>query len=438
MSKRKRILVGTSEIARHLYDVADGFRQLGHTAHTAISWRNPQHPELKYDFAITSPFSERFNKSRSPLIRYPRGLLNRSYIMMRRLSLLTSYDIYVFQYGSSLLPAFRDFPLLKRMGKKIICMFNGDDIRHWTAAETVWESFGLPFSKFYREREVPYTLANNLQTLRMAERYADVIYSIPSQSELAVRPYMHFYVAVNLSLYGHRVPERDVPVVVHAPSWRGLKGTEEIIAALERLRSEGVRFEFRLLEGKTNQEVIRELVDADVVIDQLDTPLHGMLALEGMATGCAVAGGNHSEFIPLPPDRPVLHVGQANVYSQLKRLLTNKALRLRLAYEGRPFVEKYHDYLKVTERMLECVEDKSRKADYYPEFFARDYLPPQDEVIPENLLRLTTEIVKTYGLPEDVDPQDMIARGLMAADSDDSLNDIPRWKSQASAEVVLV
>jgi hypothetical protein len=122
----------------------------------------------------------------------------------------------------------------------------------------------------------------------------------------------------------------------------------------------------------------------------------------------------------------------------LKRLLTNKELRLRLAYEGRPFVEKYHDYLKVTERMLECVEDDSRKADYYPEFFARDYRPPEDEVIPENLQRLTTEIVKTYGLPEDVDPQDMIARGLMAAESDDSLDGIPRWKSQASAEVVQV
>lgn len=435
MSKSKRILVGTAEIARQLYDVADGFRQLGHQAHTVISWRNPQHPELKYDFAIKSPFPERFNRIRSPLIRSARGALNHSYMMMRRLSLLSSYDIYVFQYGSSLLPAYRDFPLLKRMGKKIICLFNGDDIRHWSAGEPIWQSYGLELSKFYRS----YPLANSLRTLRMAERYADAIYSIPSQSELAVRPYMHFYVAVNLSLYEHRVPERDVPVVVHAPSFRGLKGTEEILAALEKLRSEGVKFELRLLEGKTNQEVIRELEDADVVVDQLDVPLHGMLALEGMATGCAVAGGNHPEFIPLPPDRPVLHVGVANVYSQLRRLLTDKELRLRLAYSGRPFVEKYHDYREVARRMLECVENgDSQKPDYYPDFFASRYHLPEGETISESLQSLTREIVMTYGLPENVDPQAMVERGLMAADNRHSLETIPRWKGVSSAESILV
>jgi hypothetical protein len=35
---------------------------------------------------------------------------------------------------------------------------------------------------------------------------------------LAVRPYMHGFAPINLSLYPCHIPGREVPVVVHAPS----------------------------------------------------------------------------------------------------------------------------------------------------------------------------------------------------------------------------
>ena len=440
MSQGQRILVGTIEIARHLYDFADGFRRLGYQVDTVISWLNAHHPDLHYDFTLNQGFnqglfSDRVNRIRNPIIRYPRGLLNRankllnrSYKLTRVLYFLTAYDVYVFQWGGSLLPGNRDYPRLKRLGKKIISVFNGSDIRHWSAAEPAWQSFGLKLPSHFRERAA--SLSDKLDRLRMAEKYADVIFAQPSYTELAVRPYMHFYLPINLSLYDCNVPGRDVPVVVHAPSNRGTKGTEEILAALERLKAEGMAFELCLLEGKRNKEVIRQLVDADVVVDQLDAPSYGMLALEGMATGCAVAGGNRPGFIPVPPNRPILHIDSTNVYSQLRRLLTDKELRLRLAYQGRPFVEKYHDHVSVAQRMLECLELDKVEYDYYPTFFAREYRLPEGETIPEDLKRMTAEIVQRWGLPEDVDPQDMIARGLMSADGLDPSKPIPRWNAR--------
>jgi glycosyltransferase involved in cell wall biosynthesis len=272
------------------------------------------------------------------------------------------------------------------------------------------------------------SLNEALTSLRMAERYADAVFFQPSYGELAVRPYMHLYLAMDLKAYGNHVSGRDVPVVVHAPSKREIKGTAEILSTLDRLRGEGVQFTLKLLEGLPNEEVIRQLVDADVVVDELNEAHYGMLGLEAMATGCALAGGNHHELVPLPPDPPMLHLSPENLYAQLRRLLTDKGLRMQLAAAGRPFVEKYHGRERVAEHMLNCLDaDNQKRADYYPSFFSRDYSPPVDEVIDPELKRLTAEIVQRHGLPEDVDPQDMITRGLMTSDGLNPSRPIPRW-----------
>jgi hypothetical protein len=421
------------EIVRQLYELAEAFRSLGYEAETALLDRNPFYATLPYEYFLYSelPFPKTIQETKNPLIRFPRGLMNRTYRAVKSIrfpDFLNDYDIYVFQYGKSLLPGNRDFPLLKQRGKKIISIFQGSDIRHWSATETSRKTFGL---KTYSGYQQGNSLNQALATLRMAERYADVIFFQPSYGELAIRPYMHLYLAMNLESYGCQVSGRDVPVVVHAPSKREIKGTTEILAALEKLKAEGISFTLKLLEGLPNEEVIRQLVDADVVVDELNESHYGMLGLEAMATGCALAGGNHPELVPLPPDPPMLHLNPDNLYAQLRRLLTDKNLRINLAAAGRPFVEKYHDRARVAQHMLDCLNaPQDQMLDYYPVFFSKDYRPPDDEVIDPEIQRLTTEVVHRYGLPEGVDPQDMIRRGLMAADTLNSSPPIPRWLAE--------
>ncbi len=425
-----RILLGTVEIVRQLYELAEAFRNLGYQAETALLDLNPFYATLPYDYLLYSelPFPKTIQEVKHPLVRYPRGLLNRTYRAIRKMGFpdfLNDYDVYIFQYGRSLLPGNQDFPILKARGKKIISIFQGSDIRYWAATEISRKTFGLAAYDGYRQGN---SLNQALATLRMAERYADVIFFQPSFAELAVRPYMHMYLAMNLETYGYHVSGRDVPVVVHAPSNREIKGTAEILATLEKLKAEGVEFTLKLLEGLPNEEVIRQLVDSDVVVDELNEAHYGMLGLEAMATGCALAGGNHPELVPLPPDPPMLHLNPQNLYTQLRRLLTDKELRLRLAAAGRPFVEKYHDRTRVAEHMLECLEStQNHESDYYPSFFASDYRPLKDELINPDLQRLTAEVVQCYGLPEDIDPQDMIKRGLMSQEGLNPSGSIPRW-----------
>jgi hypothetical protein len=282
-------------------------------------------------------------------------------------------------------------------------------------------------------------LARPLHNLRMAELYSDLILNVPTQAGLALRPYMRGFMFLELSKYEYQVPAREKPIVVHAPSLKAGMGTDVILNVLERLRAEGIAFELRLLQDVPNEEVIKELTNADVAIDQLYLLFYGKFGAEAMACGCALATSNREDCEPIPPNRPIWNLDPVNIYEQLKRLLTDRELRVRLAREGRQYVERYHDHVKVAQYFIENVETyPAKQYHFYPTFFARHYRLPEGEKISPRLQKMTAQVVRRWGLPEDVDPQDMIARGLMAADNPDSLNAIPRWKAPASIEAMPV
>ncbi len=416
---------------RQLHELAGAFRHLGYEAETALNSVNPFYSELTYDYLLNDSlsFPHSIASSTNPLVRYPRGFADRTYRLIKRLKFpdfLNDYDVYIFQFGESLLPGNKDFPILKARGKKIVSIFQGSDIRHWSATEPVREAFGVKAYQYYREGA---GLNDALKRLRMAERYADVIFLQPSYGELAVRPYMHLYLALNLEIYPHRIPARDIPHVVHAPSKRQLKGTAEILEAVGRLKDEGAKFTFELIEGRPNHEVINRLADADVLIDELNESHYGMLSLEAMATGCAVAGGNLPAFVPIPSDRPVLHLNPANLFQQLRRLVTDKSVRLEMAAAGRPFVAKYHERCKVAQHVLDCLDQPQNvRHDYYPSYFAGYYRPPQGHLIPSELQRLTAEVIQRYGLPEGVSSRGMIERGSLSANGLSESQPVLVWK----------
>src|SRR6202140_2795840 len=74
--------------------------------------------------------------------------------------------------------------------------------------------------------------------------------------------------------------DRRRPLVVHAPSNRSKKGTEDVIAACALLP-----VELDLVEGVPHDEARERYARADVVVDQLYAGWHGVFALEAMALG---------------------------------------------------------------------------------------------------------------------------------------------------------
>ena len=386
----ERILIVGTEIGRSLTDFADGFRRLGFHVAKAIRQRNPQHPSFKYDFELTDPIRpERiFTTPWARLRRYP-------FEVMQRRRLLSDYDIYIFLFGQSLLPKNKDFPILRRRNRKLVSVFCGDDVRHYSAAAPQFEAHGVPYSPHYLARSGHRKLADQMRKLRMAELYSDVILSQPNQAGLAIRPYHHYYLPVDLSLYQFYSPARDVPIVVHAPSHRGVKGTEIILATLESFKQSGLPFELRLFEHMPNAEVLRNLTNADVVADQLYFPLYGFFAMEAMASGCAVATGNNYSLEPIPPDRPVHPVSPATFESHMRLLLSDKELRAKLACQGREFVEKHHSHTLVCQYVLDCLTGKIAPQ-HHTTWFAEHFSPPTGEIIPRSLQNITTQLLRQH------------------------------------------
>ncbi len=292
------------------------------------------------------------------------------------LRLAFSHDLFVFLWaGTSLTRGCKEFPFLKAVGKRIVSIFLGSDVREVAS-----------FAEEYRRHdqsvsdEFITTLAQRsgesidvlVDRIRQAELYSDVIYSQPNQSNLAVRPYMHLYLPADLSKLTFHVPDRDIPVVVHAPSSSAVKGTREIQEALNELRSEQVPFDLRILSNLANEEVLKALSNADVVVDQLYSGGYGKLSIESMASGCAVATRRHDVFWPDNPQLPIHHIDRNGLKFQLRQLLTDRALRKRMAIEARAYIERHHTTRCIAESILSTLDRTASpdfRYDYYPRFY---------------------------------------------------------------------
>ena len=79
----------------------------------------------------------------------------------------------------------------------------------------------------------------------------------------------------------------EVVKITHAPNFRGFKGSEFIINAVEKLQKEGFKIELNLLEKLKNHEVKKILQDeTDILVEQIIFTGHALNGLEGMACGC--------------------------------------------------------------------------------------------------------------------------------------------------------
>jgi len=144
----------------------------------------------------------------------------------------------------------------------------------------------------------------------------------------------------------------DRPVrILHAPNHRGVKGTEYILTAVDRLKTEGLPVELVLAERISNDQVRQLMQEVDILADQLILPGYGLNAIEGMASGLPVVANlddraateifRRYSFLD---ECPVVSATPATIAEVLRVLVTNRSLRSELGTAGRAYVEKYHSY----------------------------------------------------------------------------------------------
>lgn len=160
----------------------------------------------------------------------------------------------------------------------------------------------------------------------------------------------------------------ESPLSVHQPlrffigiqkSRSAYKGTDIMLRALERVaqrypddmeivRAESVPFE----------EYVRLFNNSDILLDQLYSYTPAMNALEAMSHGMIVVGGAEPENYAILGDtdlKPIVNVqpNEDDVYDQLCLLMDRRDELLQLKADGREYIRRYHDHLKVARQYLD-------------------------------------------------------------------------------------
>ena len=253
-----------------------------------------------------------------------------------------SYDVIHYNFGQSIMPVaihykderlekyslisrlcifayshlfeFLDVRVLKLLGKGIVVTYQGDDARQGdycrrnfsiTFADEVGKGYYSSVSDSMKRRRISRfsCLADKVFALN-----PDILHVLTEKARFL--PYSHIDLE-RWSPNGSDFSVNRVPVVVHAPSHQGVKGTRFIVEAVKKLREKGVQFEFVLVEGLSNTEARKEYARADLLVDQLLAGWYGGLAVEFMALGkpviCYIRESD-LKFIPeqMKADLPII------------------------------------------------------------------------------------------------------------------------------------
>lgn len=248
--------------------------------------------------------------------------------------------------------------LLKILRRKILVQFQGDDARQ---SDVFQQRYGIDYSSLNGQTiDVDYfNKVKRGQVIRLTNAadkiYAlnpDVLAVLPSQAEFL--PYANLDIHTWLPV---KPRSNNSFTFGHAPSSRGIKGTVEIIEAVNQLKSQGMDVELLLIENMSNLAA-RELYEkVDVLIDQLHIGWYGGVAVELMALGKPVAcfiRDSDLEFIPrdMAGTLPILRIKKKTLTSDLKKIVAMRGPELMaVGKSSRHFVESYHDPKEIAQRI---------------------------------------------------------------------------------------
>jgi glycosyltransferase involved in cell wall biosynthesis len=252
------------------------------------------------------------------------GFLRRQATQWRALARLApKTDVFHFYFGLTLVPRSLQFPILRALRKKSVMHYLGSDIRGKSPQE-------LAFGK-----KAGAEIVGSYDAMRWVPHAEFVPPGIDVQRIEPAPP-----------------SERTRPVILHAPSSRRRKGTDEVIAACEGLDADLV-----LVEGLHHSEAFERYREADIVVDQLNAGWYGLLAIECMALGKPVVSFLHDAAVQRTEEAlgervPIVRATRDDLRARLEPLVASAAERKRIGAESRQYVERVHDLERVADRLL--------------------------------------------------------------------------------------
>lgn len=266
-------------------------------------------------------------------------------------------DVVHWHFDTKVLPFNLDLRYIMLTKKPGLIEFWGSEIRNPEMA-----SSDNPYMASYYQANPEAAALSRQRSKAVQRRFSDYGFNcLITASE--IEPYIdkkrfenvyHTRARIILSEFTPRFPSPNNhrPMVVHAPSRQEIKGSEAILAVIQKLK-ERYSFNFKLIHHTEHTQALRFVQDCDIMIDQMNIGDHGVAALEAMALGkptlCYI---KQSVLDRHPPDFPIVNTSVDSLEDNLADLLADSDLRNEIGQKSRAYVEKYHDAHKIAHDLL--------------------------------------------------------------------------------------
>ena len=265
------------------------------------------------------------------------------------LALFRKYNVFHFYFGTTLLPHNIDAPFYRMFGKKVVMEYLGTDIDLWLGKNGV-DGHGRKIDRVKLVKKV-------YKQARQFDR------------QLVCAPYYYQFVdnsiilplALDLSSFTYHSlkwkADREL-TFMHCPTNRKQKKSDYIEAALDKLKSEGYRFNYKCVTNVSHDKLKEEYISSDVVIDQLGG-WFGTVSIEAMALGRPVVAGYHPHLCHYDQryeGLPIINADIFTIYQVLKDMLDGKYDLEDISRKSREYVMKIHDLKSVTKQLIEIYE----------------------------------------------------------------------------------
>jgi len=289
-------------------------------------------------------------------LRRKASALHRAAIIMKAMA---RADV-IHWYGEPALPLAADLRTAAALGRKRFVEFWGSDIRDPELEMADNPHFARAWRGDEYECKPVESRAHSVAVQRRFAANGAVLLKVSAGVAQYVVPGLFpgsYGTAQRLLLeeYAPAAPSASAarPLVVHAPSAPGAKGTRFVLAAVERLRAE-CDFDFQLIHGLSPAEAREWMRRCDVFVDQLIIGEYGVAAVEAMALGKPVVCYIKPSLRPhCPAHCPVISAAPDTIETVLRDLLQDGPRRRAAGEASRAWVEERHDARKVVARIAE-------------------------------------------------------------------------------------
>lgn len=259
---------------------------------------------------------------------------------------------------------FRDLSLARQLGRKVFMTLQGCDVRISTesarrnrftpcmngacAARATCESILDKERRRLVEKILP--LCDRVFVLN-----PELVYDAPGSVFLP-------YASVDIDAIQVSLPTCGTKLkIVHAPSDPAIKGSQYIVAAIERLKAK-YPIEFIQVSGIPHNEALKIYQQADLIIDQVLAGWYGGFAVEAMAMGKPVACYIREQdlrFVPekMAADLPLIRVSPDTVEQDLENAILRRESWRSIGIRSREYVVRWHHPLRIAEAMVAAYRD---------------------------------------------------------------------------------